>query len=47
MVRFCKGLANNGYNFVDATGQGTKWGKLTRDFIVSDSTLEDAPIKSI
>lgn len=30
MVNFCTLLTNNGYNFVDATGQGTKWGKIVR-----------------
>ena len=30
MIRFCTMLTNNGYNFVDATGQGTKWGKISR-----------------
>lgn len=30
MIRFCTMLTNNGYNFVDATGHGTKWGKINR-----------------
>ena len=47
MNSFCTGLIDNGYSFVDATGYGTTWGKLNRDFIISDSTLEDAPVKAI
>lgn len=47
MVDFCTGLIDNGYSFVDATGQGTTWGKLVRDFINSDFTIEDAPVKAI
>lgn len=39
MDNFCTGLIDNGYNFVDATGYGTTWGKLNRDFINSDFTL--------
>jgi len=39
MDRFCTHLINNGYMMVDATGQGTKWSKLVRDFINSDYTL--------
>lgn len=47
MENFCDCLLDNGYTMVDATGQGTKWAKLTRDFMGSDYTLEDAPIKAI
>jgi len=32
---------------VDATGQGTEWGKLVRDFMISDATIEEAPLKSM
>ena len=38
---------NNDYNLVDATGQGTKWGRMHRDFFSSDFTLEDSPLKAI
>lgn len=38
---------NNGYNHVDATGQGTKWMRMTRDFFNSDYTLEDSPLKAL
>lgn len=31
---------------VDATGQGTSWGKITRTFLISDFGLEDAQLKS-
>ena len=47
MSKFCQHLVNNGYNMVDATGQATKWVKLTRDFFNSDYTLEDGPLKAI
>ena len=32
---------------VDATGQGTSWSKLVRDFLNEDFTTEDAPLKAI
>ena len=38
---------NNGYLMVDATGQGTKWARLTRDFFNSDYTLQDCSLKSL
>jgi len=47
MNNFCVGLLDNGYNFVDATGYGTTWGKLNRDFINSDFTLEDSQLKTL
>lgn len=47
MVNFCTLLTNNGYNFVDATGQGTKWGKIVREFLLSDFTIEDSPLKAL
>jgi hypothetical protein len=47
MVDFCTGLIDNGYSFVDATGQGTTWGKMVRDFMNSDFSIEDAPVKTI
>lgn len=47
MINFCTCLINNGYTMVDATGQGTSWGKMTRTFMTSDFTLEDAPIKAL
>ena len=46
MITFCTSWINNGYNLVDATGHGTKWGKVTRDFIISDSILQDATVKA-
>lgn len=39
MINFCTGLIDNGYSFVDATGQGTTWGKMVRDFMNSDFTI--------
>jgi len=47
MVNFCQHLLNNGYTLVDATGQGTTWSKLVRDFLNDDYTMEDAPLKAI
>lgn len=47
MVNFCTGLTNNDYTMVDATGQGTSWAKMTHTFMTSDSTIEDASIKSL
>ena len=38
---------NNGYNIVDATGQGTSWSKLVRDYLNNDYTLEDSPLKAL
>ena len=32
---------DNGYQLVDATGQGTTWGKTSRDYFTSDFTIED------
>ena len=34
-------LIDNGYQLVDATGQGTTWGKTSRDYFTSDFTIED------
>ncbi len=47
MINFGTHLINNGYTLVDATGQGTSWGKVTRTFMNSDYTLEDAPLKAL
>lgn len=47
MDNFCNCLVNNGYTMVDATGQGTSWAKLTRDFLNTDYTIQDAPLKAI
>lgn len=47
MRNFCQQLINNGYSMVDATGQATKWSKLFKQFLTSDYTIEDAPLKSI
>jgi hypothetical protein len=47
VVSFCTLLTNNGYNHIDATGQGTKWGKLVREFLLSDFTLEDGPLDAL
>ena len=47
VVGFCQHLVNNGYNMVDATGQGTKWAKLTRQFFTNDYDVEDSPLKII
>ena len=47
MVNLAQMFINNGYSHVDATGQGTKWTRLHRDFFISDYTLEDSPLKAI
>lgn len=40
-------LLDNGYGLMDATGQGTKWGKTTRDYFNSDFTVEDNSLNSL
>ena len=45
--KYCQNLIDNGYNMVDATGQATKWAKLTREFFTSDFTIEDGTLKAI
>ncbi len=47
MIKFSDYLINNGYQMIDATGQGTSWGKLVRDFLNNDYTTQDAPLKAI
>lgn len=39
MVGLCQMFINNGYIMADATGQGTKWTRMHRDFLNSDYTL--------
>lgn len=46
MINLAQMFVNNGYSHVDATGQGTKWTRLHRDFLISDYTLEDSPLKA-
>ena len=38
---------DNGYSLVDATGEGTTWGKTTRNYFNSDFTLEDNSLNSL
>ena len=40
-------LIDNGYGLMDASGQGTKWGKTTRDYFNSDFTVEDNSLNSL
>ena len=47
MVNLSQMFINNGYVMVDATGQGTKWTRLSHEFLSSDFTLEDSPLKAI
>ena len=47
MVNLAQMFVNNGYIMADATGQGTKWTRLNHDFLSSDFTLEDSPLKAI
>ncbi len=47
MIQLSDHLINNGYNMVDATGQGTAWMKMTRDFYNNDGTLQDGPLSAL
>ena len=47
MVNLAQSFINNNYCLVDATGQGTKWARMHRDFIISDYTFTDGPLKAI
>jgi hypothetical protein len=47
MVNLAQIFINNGYSHVDATGQGTKWTRMHRDFFNSDITVEDCPLKAL
>ena len=47
MAGLAQMFVNNGYVMADATGQGTKWTRMHRDFFNSDYTLEDSPLKAI
>ena len=38
---------SNGYSLLDATGQGTTWGKTTRNYFNSDYTFEDSTLNSL
>ena len=38
---------SNGYSLLDATGQGTTWGKTTRDYFNSDYSYEDCTLNSL
>jgi AraC-like DNA-binding protein len=38
---------SNGYSLLDATGQGTTWGKTTRDYLNSDYSYEDCTLNSL
>ena len=38
---------NNGYSMVDATGQGTSWGKTTRNYFTTDYTIEDRALGAL
>ncbi len=47
MIKLSNHFISNGYQMVDATGQGTSWLKLTRDMFNSDFTTEDAPLSAL
>ncbi len=40
-------MVENGYQLVDATGQGTKWGKTSRDYFTNDFAIEDNTLNSL
>lgn len=45
--RFAQHMIDNQYTLVDATGQGTTWGKTTRDYFNNDYTFEDSTLNSL
>ena len=47
VTNFAQHFINNGYGMVDATGQGTSWGKTTRNYLNSDYTVEDRSLNSL
>lgn len=47
MQKWADQLIANEYNFVDAGGQPTKWGKTSRDYFNNDYAWEDAALNSI
>ena len=47
VVNYAQHLIDNGYQLVDATGQGTTWGKTCRNYFNSDFTVEDNSLNSL
>ncbi|MNS31648.1 Bacterial Ig-like domain (group 2) [compost metagenome] len=47
MQKWADQLIANEYNFVDAGGQPTKWGKTSRDYFNNDYAWEDAALNSM
>lgn len=47
MQKWADQLIANEYNFVDASGQPTKWGKTSRDYFNNDYAWEDAALNSM
>ncbi|MGY3885142.1 Ig-like domain-containing protein [Aeromonas aquatica] len=47
MQKWADQLIANEYNFVDASGQPTKWGKTSRDYFNNDYAWEDAALNSV
>lgn len=47
MQKWANQLIANEYNFVDASGQPTKWGKTSRDYFNNDYAWEDAALNSM
>ena len=46
VINLAEHFLENGYQLVDATGQGTTWGKTTRDYFISDYTMGDNTLNS-
>ena len=47
VVTFAKHCLANDYSLLDATGQGTSWGKTSRGYFSSDYTFEDNTLNSL
>ncbi|MGR5143270.1 Ig-like domain-containing protein [Photobacterium sp. DNB23_23_1] len=47
MQKWADHVIANEYNFVDASGQPTKWGKTSRDYFNNDYAWEDAALNSM
>lgn len=44
---FARHMISNQYTLVDATGQGTTWGKTSRAYFNNDFTFEDSPVNAL
>lgn len=46
VVKFVQHVTDNGYNFVDGTGQPTTWGKYNRTYLSNGQNLGGAPLQT-